>query len=47
VFTPTQLTQIVTAFVLLGLFPLAVRWVVKRVSAGKGTKMVEQAVSGQ
>jgi len=29
VFTPSQLTQIMVAFVLLGLFPLATRWVLK------------------
>lgn len=29
VFTPTQLTQIVLAFVLLGVFPLAARWLMK------------------
>lgn len=45
VFTPRQLTQIVIAFVLLGLFPLAVRWVVKLVSHGKAVKVAEQAAS--
>lgn len=29
VFTPRQLTQIVIAFALLGLFPLAIRWLMK------------------
>lgn len=29
VFTPTQLTQITAAFALLGLFPLAVKWLLK------------------
>lgn len=43
VFTPGQLTQIVTAFVLLGLFPLAVRWVMKLATAGKPTKAAGQA----
>jgi uncharacterized membrane protein YdjX (TVP38/TMEM64 family) len=45
VFTPGQLTQIVAAFALLGLFPLAVRWVVKPASRGRPTAAVEQAVS--
>ena len=45
VFTPSQLMQILTAFALLGLFPLAVRWVVKLVSPGKPTKVIEQAIS--
>ena len=35
VFTPDQLTQIVIAFVSLGLFPLAVRGVMKRVTSAK------------
>jgi uncharacterized membrane protein YdjX (TVP38/TMEM64 family) len=29
VFTPRQLTQIVVAFAFLGIFPLAVRWLMK------------------
>ena len=45
VFTPSQLTQIVIAFALLGLFPLAVRWLVKLVSPGNPTKVIEQAIS--
>ena len=45
VFIPGQLTQIVTAFVLLGLFPLAVRWVVKLVSPGTPAEAVEHAAS--
>jgi len=43
VFTAGQLTQIVSAFVLLGLFPLVVRWVVKLVSPGRAAKLAEQA----
>jgi uncharacterized membrane protein YdjX (TVP38/TMEM64 family) len=31
VFTPSQLTQIAVAFVLLGVFPLATKWVTKRI----------------
>ncbi len=38
VFSPSQLTQIVIAFVLLGIFPLAVRWLVKLLSSGKSTE---------
>jgi uncharacterized membrane protein YdjX (TVP38/TMEM64 family) len=30
VFTPAQLAQILAAFVLLGVFPLAVRWILRR-----------------
>lgn len=30
VFSPSQLTQITVAFVMLGVFPLAVKWVIKR-----------------
>lgn len=37
VFSPSQLTQIVIAFVLLGVFPLAVRWLMKLLSPGSGT----------
>jgi uncharacterized membrane protein YdjX (TVP38/TMEM64 family) len=36
VFTPKQLTQIVIAFILLGLFPLAVRWGTKWSSHATG-----------
>lgn len=35
VFTPSQLTQIVVAFALLGVFPLAVRWLMKLVSRSR------------
>ncbi len=45
VFSPGQLAQIVTAFALLGLFPLAVRWVVKLASPGTPAKVAEQAVT--
>ncbi len=38
VFSPRQLTQIVIAFVLLGIFPLAVRWLVKLFSPGRSTE---------
>ncbi|MDA1052379.1 MAG: TVP38/TMEM64 family protein [Planctomycetota bacterium] len=34
IFTPTQVTQIVIALALLGVFPLAVRWIVKLVARG-------------
>ena len=42
VFTPGQLTQIVTAFALLGLFPLAVRWMMKLVSHSKQARLQKQ-----
>jgi len=44
VFTARQLTQIVSAFVLLGLFPLVVRWVMRLVSVGRPTCVVDQAM---
>ncbi len=41
VFSPSQFTQIVIAFVLLGTFPLAVRWLVKLFSPGKTTEITK------
>lgn len=41
VFTPSQLTQIVIAFALLGMFPLAVRWLMKLFSRSKPTQPLE------
>jgi len=41
IFTPTQVSQLVFAFVLLGVFPLAVRWIMKLTSRSKPTDDVE------
>lgn len=41
IFTPTQVTQIVIALALLGLFPLAVRWCMKLVVGADQTKPVK------
>ncbi len=43
VFTPIQLTQIVIAFGLLGVFPLAVRWMMKLASRGRSSKPAKDA----
>jgi uncharacterized membrane protein YdjX (TVP38/TMEM64 family) len=43
VFTPTQLTQIVVAFTLLGVFPLAVRWLMKGLPRSKGQEPLPPA----
>ncbi len=47
VFTPGQLTQIVAAFVLLGLFPLTVRWIAGLASRGREAEAGEQPRSGE
>jgi hypothetical protein len=44
VFTPRQLTQLLVAFILLGLFPLAVRQIVKWVGRGSTNR---DAVTGK
>ncbi len=38
VLSPNQLTQIVSAFALLGIFRLAVRWLLKLLSPGKSAE---------
>lgn len=45
VFTPSQLTQIVVAFGLLGVFPLIVRFAMKFISRGKETPAMENPSS--
>ncbi|MBI2479532.1 MAG: TVP38/TMEM64 family protein [Planctomycetia bacterium] len=43
IFSPTQVSQIVIAFVLLGVFPLVVRWIMKLMSRSKTTDAAERA----
>jgi uncharacterized membrane protein YdjX (TVP38/TMEM64 family) len=43
IFSPTQVSQIVIAFVLLGVFPLVVRWIMKLTSRSKPMSRVELA----
>lgn len=43
VFTPMQLTQILFALTLLGIFPLAVRWTIRFFSRGKSIEIKQAA----
>jgi len=47
VFNSTQMTQIIVAFALLGLFPLLVRWVIKLVQKKSGKPAVVAEMAGQ
>ncbi|MCA9063239.1 MAG: TVP38/TMEM64 family protein [Planctomycetaceae bacterium] len=47
IFTPSQMTQILMAFVLLGLFPLMVRFLMRRLTRPAITAEVNNHVSGR